>query len=177
MARRQGPEEKYYPQVWRFLRRCISPLPTPREGNTFASRNGLSNRFSHMDQPQSLRHRYEPESKATRDERHAHRYRPERTTEASRLPARRWKTDVLPSRAQRSGDDSPGSSTGVEKGADASEAGAYEAELRVGQVLPAGFSTVPDIFRVKRKGILGQFGRFRWLLHNLGDYRRFQKVC
>ena len=65
MARRQGPEEKYYPQVWRFLRRCTLPLPTPREGNTFASRNGLSNRFSHMDQPQSLRHRYEPGSKAT----------------------------------------------------------------------------------------------------------------
>ena len=33
---------------------------------TFASRNGLSNRFSHMDQPQSLRHRYEPGSKATK---------------------------------------------------------------------------------------------------------------
>ena len=33
--------------------------------NTFASRNGLSNRFSHMDQPQPLRHRYEPGSKAT----------------------------------------------------------------------------------------------------------------
>ena len=131
-------------------------MPTPCEGNTFASRNGLSNRFSHMDQPQSLRHLYEPESKATRDERHAHRYRPERTTETARLPARRWKTDVLPSRAQRSGDDSPGSPTGVEKGADKSEGGAYEAELRVGQVLPAGFSTVPDIFRVKRKGILGQ---------------------
>ena len=65
MARRQGPEEKYYPQVWRFLRRCTSPLPTPRGGNTFASRNGLSNRFRHMDQPQSLRHRYEPGSKAT----------------------------------------------------------------------------------------------------------------
>ena len=60
MARKQGPEEKYYPKVWRFLRRCISPLKPPREGNTFASRNGLSNRFSHMDQPQSLRHRFEP---------------------------------------------------------------------------------------------------------------------
>ena len=26
MARRQGPEEKYYPQVWRFLWRCILPF-------------------------------------------------------------------------------------------------------------------------------------------------------
>ena len=40
-------------------------LSDSREGNTFASRNGLSNRFSHMDQPQSLRHRYEPGYKAT----------------------------------------------------------------------------------------------------------------
>ncbi len=45
MVRKQGPEEKYYPKVWRFLRRCTSPLKPPREGNTFASRNGLSNRF------------------------------------------------------------------------------------------------------------------------------------
>ena len=68
MARRQGPEEKYYPQVWRFLRRCISPLMTPREGNTFASRNGLSNRFSHMNQPQSLRHRQTIKKGDNRDE-------------------------------------------------------------------------------------------------------------
>ena len=78
MARRQGPEEKYYPQVWRFLRRCTSPLPTPREGNTFASRNGLSNRFSHMDQPQFLRHRCARIPGDKRDEQHACGYRPER---------------------------------------------------------------------------------------------------
>ena len=78
MARKQGPEEKYYPQGWRFLRRCISPLPTPREGNTFASRNGLSNRFSHMDQPQFLRHRCARIPGDKRDKQHACGYRPER---------------------------------------------------------------------------------------------------
>ena len=78
MARKQGPEEKYYPQVWRFLRRCISPLMTPREGNTFASRNGLSNRFSHMDQLQFLRHRCARIPGDKRDEKHACGYRPER---------------------------------------------------------------------------------------------------
>ena len=78
MARRQGPEEKYDPQVWRFLWRYILPLMTPREGNTFASRNGLSNRFSHMDQPQFLRHRCARIPGDKRDEQHACGYRPER---------------------------------------------------------------------------------------------------
>ena len=78
MVRKQGPEEKYYPKVWRFLRRCISPLPTPREGNTFASRNGLSNRFSHMDQPQFLRHLCARIPGDKWDEKHACGYRPER---------------------------------------------------------------------------------------------------
>ncbi len=78
MARKRGPEEKYYPQVWRFLRRCTSPLMTPREGNTFASRNGLSNRFSHMDQPQFLRHRCARIPGDKRDEKHACGHRPER---------------------------------------------------------------------------------------------------
>ena len=41
-------------------------MMTPREGNTFASRNGLSNRFSHMDQLRFLRHRQKPGSKATK---------------------------------------------------------------------------------------------------------------
>ena len=90
MARRQGPEEKYYPQVWRFLRRCTSPLPTPREGNTFASRNGLSNRFSHMDQPQSLRHRYEPGSKATT----GGTARP--SLPAGKVRRKRWTTGTVP---------------------------------------------------------------------------------
>ena len=169
MARRQGPEEKYYPQVWRFLRRCTSPLPTPREGNTFASRNGLSNRFSHMDQPQYLRHRYEPGSKATpgstacpslpagKDYR---KRRELRHSAEKRMPLASW--------GGNSRDESPRSPTGAKRGPNASETGAYEVENRVrGEFSLLAFSAVPDNLRGKRKGILGHVGRFYELLHIL----------
>ena len=116
MVRKQGPEEKYYPQVWRFLRRCTSPLMTPREGNTFASRNGLSNRFSHMDQPQSLRHRCARITGDKRDDQHACGYRPERAVGSGETsgpaPGQRCHS---PSR-RRSRAESPDSPTGAERG-------------------------------------------------------------
>ena len=59
---------------------------------------------------------------------------------------------TLPSWARRSGADSPGSSTGVEKETTASETGAYKVEYRVGgEFSPHGFIAVPDNLRVKRK--------------------------
>ena len=61
----------------------------------------------------------------------------------------------LPSLERRSGD-APGSPTGEEKGTDASEAGAHEAEFRVGGALPIQILCRPDNLRVRRKGILGQ---------------------
>ena len=38
----------------------------------------------------------DPDPRRQRDERHANRYRPERTTEAGRQLARRWKADATP---------------------------------------------------------------------------------
>ena len=132
MARKQGPEEKYYPQVWRFLRRCISPLMTPREGNTFASRNGLSNRFSHMDQPQFLRHRYARIPGDKRDEQHACGYRPERATGSGETAGPAPETKMpLPFQAKVKSR-IPRFTDRREKTTESHETAAYEVEYRVG---------------------------------------------
>ena len=156
MARRQGPEEKYYPQEWRFLWRCILPFPTPREGNTFASRNGLSNQFSHMDQPQPLRHRYEPGSKATK----GWMARPS-------LPAgKNQRSGETDSTAPESGCHSPpwngGQGTPPVHRQVWKKEGTRRKQVRMRrsfaseELSPYRFSAVPDNLRVKRKGILGQ---------------------
>ena len=151
MARKQGPEEKYYPQVWRFLRRCTSPLPTPREGNTFASRNGLSNRFSHMDQLQFLRHRYaripgengmnSTPAAAGRKE----------SQEAVRPPAQRRKQRCHSPFRRRSRAESPVSPTGVERRLKVTKRQHMRWNIASGMSSPAGLSSRPDSPRVKRK--------------------------
>ena len=109
-----------------------------------------------------------PDPRRRRDEIARYRYRPERGTEAVRQPAQRRKAGPLPSLVRQSRAESHDLPTGVEKGTDASEAGAYLAELRVGSGFSMlGFSADQDNLRVKRKGILGQFGRFSERLYNL----------
>ena len=155
MARKQGPEEKYYPQVWRFLRRCTSPLPTPREGNTFASRNGLSNRFSHMDQPQFLRHRCARIPGDKRDKQHACGYRPERAAGSGETTGPAPETKMpLPFQAEVKSrihrfTDRCGKTT------EALKQQRMTWSIASGVSSPAGLFSRPDSLRVKRKGILG----------------------
>ena len=107
-------------------------MMTPREGNTFASRNGLSNRFSHMDQPQFLRHRCARIQGDKRDEKHACGYRPERVTGSGEttdpapepkmpLPFQAKVKRRIPRFTDRCG-----------KTTESPETAAYEAEYRVG---------------------------------------------
>ena len=145
MARKQGPEEKYYPQVWRFLRRCTSPLMTPREGNTFASRNGLSNRFSHMDQPQFLRHQCARIPGDKRDEQHACGYRPKRTAGSSETAGPAPETKMpLPFLAKVKSR-IPRFTVRCEKTTVSPETAAYEMEYSVGGEFPSRAVQPPQI--------------------------------
>ena len=108
-------------------------MMTPREGNTFASRNGLSNRFSHMDQPRFLRHRYEPGSKAI----NGMKARPSLPAGKNRRKRQevwheRQKKMPLPFQGAVQGDDSPASPAGAEVETGRMETGQHEEEHPVG---------------------------------------------
>ena len=174
MARKQGPEEKYYPQVWRFLRRCTSPLMTPREGNTFASRNGLSNRFSHMDQLQFLRHRYARIPGDKRDEQHACGYRPERAAGSGETtgPAPETKMPLpfqakVKSRIHRFTDR-------CGKTTESPETAAYEVEYRVGGEFACRAVQPPRQSPGQKKKDSRPCGRFLNTPLSRRHHRRFQ---
>ena len=73
-----------------------------------------------------------PDPRRQRDERHAHRYRPERTAEAVRQPAQRRKADATPLPGTVVRGRLPRFIGRCGKRNGRIEAGAFEAELRVG---------------------------------------------
>ena len=116
----------------------------------------------------------DPDPRRQRDERHANRYRPERTTEAGRQLARRWKADATPPPWPWNG--GQGMNPPVHRQVWKKER-TRRKQVRMRRSFASGgcypftrFSAVPDNLRVKRKGILGQNGRFRETQMHLGDY-------
>ena len=157
--------------VWRFLWRCISPLPTPREGNTFASRNGLSNRFSHMDQPQFLRHRQEPGSKATKG----------RTAHPSLPTGKNHGSGETAGTAPESGCHSPLGHGGqgttprfTDRCGKKERTRRKQVRLRrsfaSGQVFPHGYSTAQEQSPGQKKQDPRPDGRFRKPLNHLAEF-------
>ena len=147
---------------------------TPREGNTFASRNGLSNRFSHMDQPQFLRHQCARIPGDKRDEQHACGYRPKRTAGSSETAGPAPETKMPLPFQGRSRAESPASPTGVERRLKVTKRQHMRWSIASGMSSPAGLSSRPRQSPGQKKRDSRPCGRFLNTPLSRLHHRRFQ---